>query len=180
MFDSLWTLTFCRHSDPVQVASELLGDVCLPSGWQSHHHNHCGRVTELRHRGWGEDKHTVTESMNIWMLLMFKLWRVIVANVTHRSAEEHQPCVQIVRFNPVSVSEAQSCRTCVVHVPAEVIFIRTENKRSKEQLKCLIEQTIVESHPAYLPVFGSMSRHRKLSKHPQAKSNQQKEFKTMK
>lgn len=69
---------------------------------------------------------------------------------------------------------------CCVRVLAEVIFIRTENKSSKEQLKCLIEQTIVESHPAYLPVFGSMSRHRKLSKHPQAKSNQQKEFKTMK
>lgn len=26
-------LTFCWHSNPVQVASELLGDVRLSSGW---------------------------------------------------------------------------------------------------------------------------------------------------
>lgn len=40
-------LTFCGHADPVQVAGELLGDVGLPSGWQAHHHNHRGGVTEL-------------------------------------------------------------------------------------------------------------------------------------
>lgn len=41
-------LTFCGHADPVQVAGELLGDVGLPPGWQAHHHDHRGRVTELR------------------------------------------------------------------------------------------------------------------------------------
>lgn len=44
----LHKLTFSRHADPVQVAGELLGDVGLPSGWQAHHHDHRGTVTELR------------------------------------------------------------------------------------------------------------------------------------
>lgn len=49
--NSLGKLTFCRNADPVQVASEFLGDVRLPPGRQSNHHDHRRGVAELRHGG---------------------------------------------------------------------------------------------------------------------------------
>lgn len=46
-------LTFRGDANPVEVASQLLGDVGLPPGWQAHHHDHRGGVGQLRPTGCG-------------------------------------------------------------------------------------------------------------------------------
>ncbi len=56
------SVTFGCDSDPVQVSGELLGDVGLPSGWESNHHYHGRGVGELRHWCWNTHTHTHTHT----------------------------------------------------------------------------------------------------------------------
>lgn len=39
---------FCGDTNPVEVASQLLGDVGLATGWQANHDYHSGGIGKLR------------------------------------------------------------------------------------------------------------------------------------
>lgn len=52
-------LTFCGDTNPVEVASQLLGDVGLTPGREAHHHDHRRGVGQLRPTGWEEQPRKV-------------------------------------------------------------------------------------------------------------------------
>lgn len=66
---SLGMLTFCWDADPVEVASQLLGDVGLPSGWEANHHYHSGGIGKLRPTGYKREE----EKAKHQQLLMHQL-----------------------------------------------------------------------------------------------------------
>lgn len=47
-------LTFRGDTNPVEVASQLLGYVGLTPGWEANHDNHCWGVGQLWPTGWKE------------------------------------------------------------------------------------------------------------------------------
>lgn len=44
-------VTFCGDTNPVEVASQLLGDVGLATGWEANHDYHSGGIGKLRPTG---------------------------------------------------------------------------------------------------------------------------------
>lgn len=81
---SLGMLTFCWDADPVEVASQLLGDVGLPPGREANHHYHSGGIGELRPTGYKEEE----EKAKHQQLLMHQLI-------------SYQPCTALA-FEPAS------------------------------------------------------------------------------
>lgn len=62
-------LTFCWDTNPVEIASQLLGDVSLPPGWEANHHYHSGRVGKLWPTGYEKEEKAKHKQLLIHQLI---------------------------------------------------------------------------------------------------------------
>lgn len=91
--------TFGCDADPVQVSGELLRDVGLPSGRQSHHHDHGRGVGELRHRRCNTHTHSVKTPVLHLKTFPRSLWgfKGTVQHLWHT-------LIVIIRSNPLNLN----------------------------------------------------------------------------
>lgn len=69
------SLTFCGDTDPVEVASQLLGDVGLATGWEANHDYHSGGIGKLRPTSCKEREQ---EQLLILQLILYQPYKALV------------------------------------------------------------------------------------------------------
>lgn len=78
-------LTFCWDTDPVEIASQLLGDVSLPPGWEANHHYHSGGIGKLWPTGYEKE-----EKAEHKQLLIHQLIFLVVGPASSRSFRSYR------------------------------------------------------------------------------------------